>query len=220
MADPTHWVEVVGVLKDVTYLAIPESRQPYLFFPFEQSYVPIQTLRVRYRGATDTALAEVRKEIAGLAPGLPVASMETMRQQIESSPGFVGLRLETGFATVLGLLGLSLALLGIYGVVSYTAAQRTHEIGIRLTLGASVGDIRKLVLGRGLLIIGVGLPAGLLLALAAAPILRALTPGVSATDPLILTGLVILLSCVTLAACYIPARRAMRADASVALRNE
>jgi ABC-type antimicrobial peptide transport system permease subunit len=126
----------------------------------------------------------------------------------------------TGFATVLGLLGLSLALLGIYGVVSYTAAQRTHEIGIRLTLGASVGDIRKLVLGRGLLIIGVGLPTGLLLALAAAPILRTLALGVSATDPLILTGLVILLSCVTLAACYIPARRAMRADASVALRNE
>jgi len=220
MADPAHWVEVVGLLKDVTYLAIPESRQPYLFFPFQQNYVPIQTLRVRYRGATDTALAEVRKEIASLAPGLPVASMETMRQQIESSPGFVGLRLETGFATVLGLLGLSLALLGIYGVVSYTAAQRTHEIGIRLTLGASVGDIRKLVLGRGLLIIGVGLPAGLLLALAAAPILRALSPGVSATDPQVLTGLVILLSSVTLAACYIPARRAMRADASVALRNE
>jgi predicted permease len=220
MPDPTHWIEVVGVIKDVTYLAIPERQQPYLFFPFEQSYVPIQTLRVRYRGATDTALAEVRKEIAGLAPGLPVASMETMRQQIESSPGFVGLRLMTGFATVLGLLGLSLALLGIYGVVSYTAAQRTHEIGIRLTLGASVGDIRKLVLGRGLLIIGVGLPTGLLLALAAAPILRTLALGVSATDPLILTGLVILLSCVTLAACYIPARRAMRADASVALRNE
>ncbi len=190
MADPTHWVEVVGVLKDVTYLAIPQFRQPYVFFPLEQSYVPIQTLRVRYRGATDTALAEVRKEIASLAPGLPVASMETMRQQIESSPGFVGLRLESGFAAVLGLLGLSLALLGIYGVVSYTAAQRTHEIGIRLTLGASAGDIRKLVLGRGLLIIGVGLPTGLLLALAAAPILRALTPGVSATDPLILTGLV------------------------------
>jgi predicted permease len=220
MADPAHWVEVVGVLKDVRYLAVQEPRQPYLFFPFEQSYVPIQTLRVRYRGATDTALAEVRKEIASLAPGLPVASMETMRRQIESSAGFVALRLETGFATVLGLLGLSLALLGIYGVVSYTAAQRTHEIGIRLTLGASVGDIRKLVLSRGLLIIGVGLPAGVLLALAAAPILRTLGQGVSATDPLILTGLVILLSCVTLAACYIPARRAMRADASVALRNE
>lgn len=219
-ADPTHWLEVVGVLKDARYLAIPEPRQPYVFFPFEQSYVPIQTLRVRYHGATDTAMAEVRKEIANLAPGLPVAGMETMRQQIESSAGFVGLRLETGFATVLGLLGLALALLGIYGVVSYTAAQRTHEIGVRLTLGATIGDIRKLVLGRGLLIICIGLPAGLLLAFAAAPILRSLVPGVSATDPLMLSILIVLLSSVTLAACYIPARRAMRADASVALRNE
>jgi predicted permease len=220
MADPGHWIQVVGLLKDARYLAVPEPRQPYMFVPFEQNYVPIQTLRVRYRGATETALAEVRKEIASLAPGLPVASMETMRQQLDSSAGFVGLRLEAGFAAVLGFLGLSLALLGLYGVVSYTAAQRTHEIGVRLTLGASVRDIRKLVLGRGLLIIGVGLPAGLLLALAAAPILRTLVPGVSATDPLTLTGLGILLACVTLAACYIPARRAMRADASVALRNE
>lgn len=219
LADPTRWIQVVGLLKDARYLAIPEPHQPYMFLPFEQNYVPIQTLRVRYRGATDTALAEVRKEIAGLAPGLPVASMETMRQQMDSSAGFVGLRLETGFAAVLGFLGLSLALLGIYGVVSYSAAQRTHEIGVRLTLGASAGDIRKLVLGRGLVIIGVGLPAGLLLALAAAPMLRGLT-GVSASDPLILTGLGVVLAGVTLAACYIPARRAMRADASVALRNE
>ncbi|HLK20382.1 MAG TPA: ABC transporter permease [Bryobacteraceae bacterium] len=218
--DPTHWLEVVGVLKDVRYLAVPELRQPYVFFPFEQSYVPIQTLRVRYRGATDTAMAEVRKEIANLAPGLPVAGMETMRQQIESSAGFVGLRLETGFATVLGLLGLALALLGIYGVVSYTAAQRTHEIGVRLTLGASAHDIRKLVLGRGLLIICIGLPAGLLLAFATAPILRSLLPGVRATDPWMLSMLIVLLSSVTLVACYIPARRAMRADASSALRNE
>jgi macrolide transport system ATP-binding/permease protein len=220
MADPAHWIQVVGLLKDARYLAVPEPRQPYMFVPFEQNYVPIQTLRVRYRGATETALAEVRKEIASLAPGLPVASMETMRQQLDSSAGFVGLRLEAGFAAVLGFLGLSLALLGLYGVVSYMAAQRTHEIGVRLTLGASASDIRKLVLSRGLLIIGVGLPSGLLLALAAAPILRGLVPGVSATDPLTLTGLGILLACVTLAACYIPARRAMRADASLALRNE
>jgi ABC-type antimicrobial peptide transport system permease subunit len=87
-------------------------------------------------------------------------------------------------------------------------------------LGASPNDIRKLVLGRGLLIVGIGLPAGLLLSLAAAPIIRGLVLGVSTTDPLTLASVAVLLACVTLAACYIPTRRAMRADPTVALKNE
>jgi ABC-type antimicrobial peptide transport system permease subunit len=150
-----------------------------------------------------------------------VAGVETLLQQIDSSAyGFLGLRIESGFATAMGLLALSLALLGLYGVVSYSAAQRTHEIGVRLTLGASPNDIRKLVLGRGLLIVGIGLPAGLLLSLAAAPIIRGLVQGVSTNDPLTLAGVAVLLASVTLAACYIPARRAVRADPTVALRNE
>jgi ABC-type antimicrobial peptide transport system permease subunit len=209
------------VLRDARSLAFTELRQPYLYVPFEQNYASIQTLRVRYHGGTETAIAEVLKEITSLAPGLPVAGVETMLQQIDSSAyGFLGLRLESGFATALGLLGLALALLGLYGVVSYSAAQRTHEIGVRLTLGASPNDIRKLVLGRGLLIVGIGLPAGLLLSLAAAPIVRGLMLGVSTTDPLTLAGVAVLLACVTLAACYIPARRAMRADPTAALKNE
>jgi predicted permease len=219
--DPAHWIQVVGVLRDARSLAFTELRQPYLYVPFEQNYASIQTLRVRYHGGTETAIAEVLKEITSLAPGLPVAGVETMLQQIDSSAyGFLGLRLESGFATALGLLGLALALLGLYGVVSYSAAQRTHEIGVRLTLGASPNDIRKLVLGRGLLIVGIGLPAGLLLSLAAAPIVRGLMLGVSTTDPLTLAGVAVLLACVTLAACYIPARRAMRADPTAALKNE
>jgi len=218
--DPGHSFEIVGVLKDVRYLAVTELHRPYIFLPYEQNYVPIQTLRVRYHGPAETALAEVRKEIASLAPELPVASMETMLQQMDSSAAFLGWRMEAGFAAALGLLGLALALLGLYGVVSYAAVQRTHEIGVRLTLGASAGDIRKLVLGRGLLIVGIGLPAGLLLSLAAAPILGGLVLGVSANDPLTLAGVAILLACVTFAACYIPARRAMHADPIAALKNE
>ncbi len=160
--DPVHPIQVVGVLRDTRYLAVTEPKQPYIYVPFEQNYAPIQTLRVRYNGATETAIAEVLKEISNLAPGLPVAGVETLLQQIDSSAyGFLGLRIESGFATAMGLLALALALLGLYGVVSYSAAQRTHEIGVRLTLGASPNDIRTLVLGRGLLIVGIGLPAGL-----------------------------------------------------------
>jgi predicted permease len=220
LPDPQRSSQVVGVLRDASYLALTEPRQPYLYVPFEQNYAPVQTLRVRYHGGTEIAIAEVLKEITRLAPGLPVDSVETMRRQIDSSAGFLGLRLEAGFAAALGLLGLTLALLGLYGVVSYAAVQRTHEIGVRLTLGASPNDIRKLVLGRGLLIVGIGLPAGLLLSLAAEPILRGVVQGVSATDPLNLAAVAVLLALVTLAACYIPARRAMRADPTVALRNE
>jgi ABC-type antimicrobial peptide transport system permease subunit len=219
--DSAHPIQVVGVLRDSRYLAVSEPKQPYIYVPYEQNYAPIQTLRVRYNGATETAIAEVLKEISNLAPGLPVAGVETLLQQIDSSTyGFLGLRVQAGFATAMGLLALSLALLGLYGVVSYSAAQRTHEIGVRLTLGASSNDIRKLVLGRGLLIVGIGLPAGLLLSLAAAPIIRELVPGVNSTDPLTLAGVAVLLACVTLAACYIPARRAMRSDPTVALKNE
>lgn len=220
-ADPAHWFQVVGVLRDARYLAVQQPPQSYLYVPFEQNYAPIQTLRVRYHGGTETAMAEVLKEIRRLAPGLPVAGVETMLQQIDSSTcGLLGLRLEAGFATALGLLAMALAVLGLYGVVSYAAVQRTHEIGVRLTLGASPHDIRRLVLSRGLLIAGIGLPAGLLLSLGAAPVIRELVLGVSTTDPLLLSGVALLLACVTLAACYIPARRAMRADPAAALRNE
>jgi predicted permease len=219
--DPVHPIQVVGVLRDTRYLAVTQPKQPYIYVPFEQNYAPIQTLRVRYNGATETAIAEVLKEIGNLAPGLPVVGVETLLQQIDSSAyGFLGLRIESGFATAMGVLALALALLGLYGVVSYSAAQRTHEIGVRLTLGASPHDIRKLVLGRGLLIVGIGLPAGLLLSVAAAPVIRELVLGVNASDPLTLAGVAALLACVTLAACYIPARRAMRADPTVALKNE
>ena len=103
--DSANWIQVVGVLRDARYLAVTELRQPYLYVPFEQNYAPIQTLRVRYHGGMETAMAEVLKEITNLAPGLPVAGVETMLQQIDSSAyGFLGLRLEAGFATALGLL--------------------------------------------------------------------------------------------------------------------
>jgi putative ABC transport system permease protein len=180
----------------------------------------METLRVRSSGAMDIAMAEVQKEIASLAPGLPVVGVETMLQQLNSSTSYLGYRVEAGFAAALGFLALALALLGLYGVVSYSAAQRTHEIGVRMALGAQPGDIRRLILGRGLLIVCIGVPAGLALSLVAAPVVRKLLLGVSATDPLTFAGVAVLIACVTLAACYVPALRAMRVDPTVALRHE
>ncbi len=220
MTDPEHWIQVVGVLPNTRYLAVGELQRPYFFLPFEQNYASIETLRVRAHGSPDIVTAEVQKEIASLAPGLPVAGVETMLQQLNSSISYLGYRVQAGFAAALGFLALALALLGLYGTVSYSAAQRTHEIGIRIALGAQRRDIRRLVLGRGLLIVCIGVPAGLALSLAAAPIVRRLVTGVSATDPLTFAEVAMLMACVTLMACYIPARRAMRVDPTVALRNE
>jgi putative ABC transport system permease protein len=117
-------------------------------------------------------------------------------------------------------LGLVLALVGLYGVVSYNAVQQTHEIGVRMALGAHPREIRKLVLGQGLIVVTVGVAAGVVAALAVGPLVRSFLLDVSATDPPTIVFVTILLAAVTLLACYVPAMRAMRVDPMVALRHE
>jgi ABC-type antimicrobial peptide transport system permease subunit len=120
----------------------------------------------------------------------------------------------------MGTLGLTLAIVGVYGVVSYSATQRTQEIGIRRALGASSNDIRKLIFGQGIRLVLGGVLVGLLGAWALTRAMTHMLVGVSASDPVTYVGLAILLSCVALLACYIPAQRAMRVDPMVALRHE
>ena len=120
----------------------------------------------------------------------------------------------------MGLLGLLLAVIGVYGVVSYGAAQRTREIGIRMALGASPGDVRRLVLGQGLLLVIGGVVAGIAAAAAMARLAARYILLVSTTDPLTFAGVTLVLAAIALLACYLPARRAMRVDPMVALRHE
>jgi putative ABC transport system permease protein len=134
--------------------------------------------------------------------------------------GFLLFRFGAQLTSTLGLLGLILALVGIYSVVSYAAAQRTQEIGIRMALGAGRGDILKMVLRQGVGVVGVGLALGLALAFAGTRVLADLFVGVKPADPLTFTTVAILLSGVALLACWIPARRATRLDPLVALRYE
>jgi predicted permease len=212
------FLEVVGVARDGKYRSLGDRPRPYFYQPLFQSYEPKMTLVVRTSGDPLSVAGAVREQLRALDPNLPVADVKTLAEQFDLSllPARVAAWTLGGF----GLLALALAAIGIYGVVSFSVAQRTREIGVRMALGARGGDVLRLVLGEGLLVIGVGLLAGLLLALAATRVVAGFLYGVGATDPLTFAGVPILLGAVALAASYIPARRATRVDPMVALRHE
>jgi len=160
----------------------------------------------------------VREQIRALDGKLPVADVKTFRDQLDLSlfPSRVAAWTLGGF----GVLALLLAAIGIYGVVSYSVAQRTREIGVRMALGAKEKDVLRLVLGQGLFVIAVGLAVGLSLAFAVTRLIAGFLYGVAATDLLTFGGVTLLLGIVALGASYLPARRATKVDPLVALRYE
>ena len=212
------FLEVVGVARDGKYRSLGETPHPYIYQPLLQSYDPKMTLVVRTTGEPQSVAAAVREQIRALDANLPVADVKTLRDQLDLSlfPSRVAAWTLGGF----GVLALLLAAIGIYGVVSYSVAQRTREIGVRMALGAKEKDVLRLVLGEGLFVIAVGLALGLLLAVAATRVIAGFLYGVGATDPLTFAGVPLLLGFVALVASYIPARRATKVDPLVALRYE
>jgi putative ABC transport system permease protein len=151
---------------------------------------------------------------------MPITDLQTMHRALSGLGGFLIFRLGASQAAAMGVLGLILAVVGVYGVVSYGAAQRTREIGIRMAMGAKPLDILRLVLRQGVTLVSIGVLAGLVLTLALARVLKRVVLMASATDPLAFIGVTLLLAVVALCACYIPARRAMRVDPMNALRHE
>jgi predicted permease len=212
------FLEVVGVARDGKYRSLGDRPRPYIYRPLFQSYEPTMTLVVRTAGDPLSVAGAVREQLRALDPNLPVADVKTLGEQVDLSllPARVAAWTLGGF----GLLALVLAAVGIYGVVNYSVAQRTREIGVRMALGAQGRDVLRLVLGEGLLVVGVGLALGLLLSLVATRVVAGFLYGVGATDPLTFVGVPLLLGAVALAASYLPARRATRVDPIVALRYE
>jgi predicted permease len=215
-----HPLEVVGVAKNNYVNLMSTVAQPFIYVPLSQDYISIETLQVRTTQAPEAMIAPLQKEIASLAPGLPVFSVETMTQGLYTLPGLLIFQVGAGLTATLGLLGLVLALVGVYGVVSYVTTQRIHEIGIRMALGAQRTDILHTVFGQGLRIVAIGVGAGLVAAFAAARLVRNFLVGVGAADPLTYGVVSCLLVFVALFACWVPARRATRVDPLVALRYE
>jgi putative ABC transport system permease protein len=175
-------------------------------------------LHARTQTASPEIYAAIRREAAQLdrrmASQSPMSLAEYIRLQLLPQ------RIVAALAGVLGLPGLAIAAIGIFGVVSYAVTQRTHEIGVRMTLGARRRDVFGMILRQGFRLTLIGLAAGLLAAVAVTRLLTALLYGVSATDPLTFGGVAFLLLCVALLACYLPARKAARVDPMVALRCE
>ncbi len=212
------FLEVVGIARDSKYRSLGETPRPYVYLPLSQSYDPKMTLVVRTTGEPKAITPAVREQIRALNPNLPIADVQTLREQLELTllPSRIAAWTLGGF----GALALLLAGIGIYGVVSYGAAQRTREIGVRMALGAKESDVLGLVLWDGLIVIGAGLAIGLLLAAAATRVIASFLYGIGATDPLTFVAVPLLLGAVALVASYIPARRAVKVDPLVALRYE
>lgn len=212
------FIEVVGVSKQGKYGNPGEDPTPFFYVPLDQSTPLVATLQLRSSVAPETLEPQVQAMIHSLVPGLPIFSMETMEQSLEGANGLFLYRMSTRFSGALGLVGLILAMVGVYGVISYAASQRTHEIGVRMALGASRGSILKMILRQGLFLIGGGVVAGLILTLLAHRGLSSLLIGVSGADPLTLVLASLLLAAVGFMASFIPARRAMNIEPLRALR--
>jgi putative ABC transport system permease protein len=213
-------IEVVGVVQDGKYRNVTEDPLPFFYLPLEQNYVSLHTLQVRTSVPPETMALSIEAQIRELAPNMPVTDVQTMLQSLQGLNGFFIIRFGAQLTAALGLLGLALALVGLYSVVSYAATQRTNEIGIRMALGASRGDILKMILKQGVGVLSIGLGIGLVLALAGTRAIANLFVGVKPNDPVTFGAVGILLAVIALVACWIPARRATRVDPLVALRYE
>jgi len=210
--------EVVGIVGDSKYNSLTEPRRPFLYLPLLQEYAPQVNLHVRTSSDPKTLVAALRGEVQAIDPSLPALNVETLSERVENSLG--GERTQATLLGSGGLLALLLAAVGLYGVMSYTVAQRTREIGIRMALGAGRGNVMGLVLKQGVTLVSAGVVLGLGAAFGITRLLSSLLFGVSAVDPLTFIGTSVVLLAVSLLASYIPARRATKVDPLIALRYE
>ncbi len=213
-----QWVEVIGVVEHTKASGFREDGQPQIYIPYSNTGLFDLSVVVRAKTEPYALGLAVKKEIERLGTKRPVHSIRTMNEYVAQQLS------ETRFAlTLIGLLAalaLALCVVGLYSVISYTVSQRTHEIGIRVALGAQRGDVLKLIIKQGLKLTLLGIGIGLTSALALTRLLNNLLFNVSATDPLTFAGIAVLLLLVASPACWLPARRATQVDPLVALRSE
>ena len=219
-ARPAKTLQVVGVAANGKYLFIAEDATPFFYVPLAQNFTSVRALQLRSSVPPETLLAPVQGIVRQLAPDLPIMDAKPMKLSIAGQNGLSVFRTGAQVAAAIGAVALILAIVGIYGIVSFSATQRTREIGIRMALGSSARDVMGLILRQGVRMVVIGLGIGLLATLGITRVMTRLLVGVSPSDPLTYVTVALLLLAVALAACWIPARRATHVDPGIALRYE
>jgi putative ABC transport system permease protein len=212
------WLTVVGIVKDVRYDPWVTEIAPAIYQPYRQSPLYYTYIAIRTQGDPLALAAPARRVIAALDIDRPLFEIQTLDRVIANK--IIGLSYVAVMLTVLGAIAMVFSAVGIYGLMAYSVTERTHEIGIRLALGAARPDVLRMLARHGLLLTFMGLGIGLAISIPLARLLSSMIYGVSANDLPTFGGTAFLLTAVALLACYIPARRAMSVDPIIALRHE
>jgi predicted permease len=212
-------IRIVGVVKDSSNGAISQPPPPVFYLPYLQEGSSRVTLQLRTEGDPTALTSIVRQQISALDSEVTPLSVLTMGDAFASN-GLFPFRIVAMLGGAFGLIALSLAIVGLYGVVSFVVGRRTQEIGIRMALGAQRSTVLRMILSNGISLAAVGVVIGMVVALAAAPLMRSLLNGVNPRDPLTFVAIALILLTATFVASWIPARRATRVDPNVALRCE
>jgi putative ABC transport system permease protein len=210
--------EVVGVVEDVRYFGRDDKLQSIAYVPHRQNSWASMTVTIRSTGDPTSLAAAIREGVASVDKDIAVANIQTMQRILNDS--VAGRRLNMMLLSIFATVALILASVGIYGVLSYSIAQRTHEIGVRMALGAKSTDVLRLVIGHGLRLVLAGVGIGMAGAFVLTQVMKSLLFEVSATDPLTFAVIPLILTAVALLSSYVPARRAMKVDPMIALRYE
>jgi predicted permease len=212
------WYEVAGVVADSKYRRLNEPASPFIYLSTLWNYRPDVVFHVRTAGDPRSLAEPVRTIIHGVDPKLPVFGPVTLEDHVQSAS--FQQRLAASLLSAFGALALLLSSIGLYATIAYSVSRRTRELGARLAMGATRSDIMRLVLGQAVRVTTIGLVIGLALTVAAAQLFRTLLVGVQPLDPPTLVGVTLLLSMISIAASYVPARRAARLDPLQALRYD
>jgi ABC-type antimicrobial peptide transport system permease subunit len=213
-----EWVTIVGVVSDVRRQSLDAVPKPAVYLPYQQFVLPYMSVVVRTDAPPAAVASAVKTAVRAIDPDLPVETVRSIEDIIETSTGQP--RFRATILLVFAALALLLSAVGVYGLISFSVSQRTAEMGVRMALGASPGQVGALVMRQGVRLAASGVVLGLALAAAIGRVIAGLLFETSATDPRLYAALGTLLLTIAALACYVPARRAMRVDPMRALRSE
>jgi putative ABC transport system permease protein len=210
--------EIVGIVSDIKHFGLDRDAEPEMYVPFNQRVIDLIPVVIRAKGDPAQLAGAIRQEVQAVDPMVAISKIKTVPELRADS--LAERRFTLLLLAIFAGLAMTLSVTGIYSVMSYMVTERTREIGVRMALGANQGDVLNFMIRRGMIPALIGVTAGLGLAFATTRVIESLLYSVSATDPLTLVVVALLLTIVALLACYIPARRATKVDPQVALRYE